>query len=152
MIVSEPIPYFLEPNVGVVDGDLYLRQIPRGNLIFGGGRGVADRKDIVSRPLAQSTLGGWRSAVEAVPAIAGVHAIRTWSGIEGYMPDDIPVIGPSTTTPGLFHAFGFSGHGFQLGPGMGELLAELVVEGRTDTPLDAFAVNRFNESEPNEPV
>jgi sarcosine oxidase subunit beta len=32
------------------------------------------------------------------------------------MPDGIPVLGPNWTISGLFHAFGFSGHGFQLGP------------------------------------
>jgi len=59
------------------------------------------------------------------------------------MPDRIPVVGPSRTTAGLFHAFGFSGHGFQLGPGIGAIMAELIVDGRTDIPLDAFRVDRF---------
>ena len=59
------------------------------------------------------------------------------------MPDDIPVIGPSRTTPGLIHAFGFSGHGFQLGPGMGAVLAELVLDGASPTPLGAFDIGRF---------
>ena len=48
--------------------------------------------------------------------------IRAWSGIEGYCADMLPVIGKSETTPGLFHAFGFCGHGFQLGPGAGAVL------------------------------
>ena len=37
--------------------------------------------------------------------------IRTWTGIEGFMPDSIPVIGMSEKIPELVHAFGFSGHG-----------------------------------------
>jgi sarcosine oxidase subunit beta len=70
--------------------------------------------------------------------------IRTWTGIEGFMPDRIPVIGPSATTPGLIHAFGFSGHGFQLGPVVGEILAELAVDGRSSISVDSFAIQRFN--------
>jgi sarcosine oxidase subunit beta len=59
------------------------------------------------------------------------------------MPDDIPVIGKSRTTSGLFHAFGFSGHGFQLGPVMGVVLSELILDGTTPTPIEAFDIARF---------
>ena len=78
----------------------------------------------------------------------GVRLKLRWSGIEGEMPDEIPVIGPSRTTPGLFHAFGFSGHGFQLGPAMGEILGELVSTGKTDTPIAAFDIGRFASTKP----
>lgn len=52
-------------------------------------------------------------------------------------------MGPSATTPGLFHAFGFSGHGFQLGPGVGDVMAELMVQGRSDIDLSEFSISRF---------
>jgi sarcosine oxidase, subunit beta len=71
--------------------------------------------------------------------------IRSWTGIDGLMPDVLPVMGPSRTTPGLIHAFGFSGHGFMLGPGVGAVLAELVLDGRTDVPLEAFDIARFTQ-------
>ncbi len=143
LMVSEPVRYFIEPNMGVVGGNTYLRQIRRGNIIFGGGRGENDPEHLRSRPLPEPTLAAMRLAVELVPALAGINVIRSWTGIEGEMPDHIPVIGPSRTTPGLFHAFGFSGHGFQLGPAIGAILSELVLDGRTDVPLDPFRVDRF---------
>ena len=34
-------------------------------------------------------------------------------------------MGPSATTPGLHYAFGFNGEGFAIGPGVGEVMAEL---------------------------
>ena len=49
------------------------------------------------------------------------------------------------TTEGLFHAFGFCGHGFQLGPAVGAVMAELIALGRTDTPVEAFTIARFCE-------
>ncbi len=146
MAVTEPVRYFIEPNLGVVGGNVYLRQIRRGNVIIGGGHGESDPAVPWSRPLPEVTLQTLRRAVELVPALAGVNIIRSWSGIDGKMPDRIPVIGPSRTTPGLFHAFGFSGHGFQLGPGIGAIMAELVLDGRTDIPLDAFRIDRFLET------
>ena len=59
------------------------------------------------------------------------------------MPDDIPVIGPSSTEPGVFHAFGFSAHGFQLGPVVGGIVADLVAEGRSAHPIAPFSITRF---------
>ena len=59
------------------------------------------------------------------------------------MPDRNPVIGPSGTTPGLFHAFGFSGHGFQLVPVVGAIIADLVTTGATTREIAAFTPLRL---------
>ena len=59
------------------------------------------------------------------------------------MPDEIPVIGPSKRHEGIFYAFGFSAHGFQLGPAVGETMSELIATGATQTDLTAFAIDRF---------
>jgi sarcosine oxidase subunit beta len=62
------------------------------------------------------------------------------------MPDDIPVIGPSAQSEAAFHAFGFSAHGFQLGPIVGAIIAELVTGGRTNLPIAPFRVDRFSRT------
>ncbi len=141
--VTEPLPPLIGPTVGTLAGDIYLRQVARGNVVFGGGRGIADAaaRRVYTRP--QRTLTHFTLIRRLVPALGHARLIRTWAGIEGYMPDDIPVIGPSRTTPGLFHAFGFCGHGFQLGPGVGSVLAELIVDGHSDVPLEPFHIARF---------
>ena len=143
MVVSEPIDYFFEPVLGMFNDKIYLRQIPRGNVIFGGGRGDASTETNRSHVRPENTL--WTSALATrlIPRLAGVNIIRVWSGIEGDMADGQPALGPSRTTDGLYHAFGFSGHGFQLGPAVGAVLAELIVDGRTETAIDAFDIGRF---------
>lgn len=143
MCVTEPLPYFMVPNFGVCGGGAYVRQIVRGNVIFGGGRGTADRERVRANPVAAASLDGFRQTIALVPRLRHAQVIRTWTGIEGDMPDGIPVMGPSRTTPGLFHAFGFSGHGFQLGPAVGAVLCELILDGSTPTPIDAFDIGRF---------
>ncbi|MDQ6639101.1 MAG: FAD-binding oxidoreductase [Pseudomonadota bacterium] len=145
MLVTEPLPFFVSRSIGVCGGGVYLRQIARGNAILGGGDGWGDAESSRSRPLAETSLAAIASAIALVPALAGSHVIRTWAGIDGEMPDLIPVIGLSATTPNLVHAFGFSGHGFQLGPVVGEIIAELVTEGRSASPLAPFAIERFAE-------
>ena len=57
-----------------------------------------------------------RTVHDLFPVMRTAQIVRAWAGIEARMPDDIPVIGPSSTSDGVFHAFGFSAHGFQLGP------------------------------------
>jgi sarcosine oxidase subunit beta len=143
MLVTEPLPFFIERSIGVVGGDIYVRQVRRGNVIFGGGRGIGDTVDLLARPDSEESLAGMMRTLDLVPGLAGAQLIRTWSGLDGEMPDHIPIIGPSDTTPGLIHAFGFSGHGFQLGPAIGEIIAELVIDGRSRSPLRPFAIKRF---------
>ncbi|WP_434622343.1 NAD(P)/FAD-dependent oxidoreductase [Azospirillum sp. B2RO_4] len=142
MAVTEPLPRFLDVNIGVEGGGVYGRQVPRGNVVVGGGRGFALDADR-ARPQRDAVLSLMRDAAELFPQLRHAHVIRCWTGVEGYTPDRNPVIGPSRTTPGLLHAFGFSGAGFQIGPGVGQTLAELVTSGETPMPLEPFRIDRF---------
>jgi glycine/D-amino acid oxidase-like deaminating enzyme len=77
------------------------------------------------------------------PVMRGAHIVRCWAGIEARMPDDIPVIGPSSTGEGVFHAFGFSAHGSAHGPIVGAIIAELITGGKTNVPIAPFRIDRF---------
>jgi glycine/D-amino acid oxidase-like deaminating enzyme len=148
MLVTEPLPYTITKSIGVCGGDVYVRQIKRGNVIFGGGRGWGDVELGTARPATTSMFGGSSRALDIIPALRSANVIRAWSGTDGETPDHIPVIGPSQTTPGLVHAFGFSGHGFQLGPVIGEIIAELVTQGRSTSPIEPFSIARFAAGPP----
>ncbi|AJP57893.1 FAD-dependent oxidoreductase [Pandoraea vervacti] len=141
MWVTEPLPMFVGHSLGVYGGGVYARQVERGNCVIGGGRGTGDGE--YAQPSAETTRAVMREACALLPALRNALLIRTWSGVEGETPDDNPIIGMSRTTPRLVHAFGFSGGGFLLAPGVGEVLADLVTLGETPTPIDAFAVDRF---------
>ena len=144
---TEPFPYMIEPSIQMVDGSVIARQVRRGNVIFAGY--PRTKADLVSnRAFAPpfKTLNGMKHLAQVVPALRSCNVIRVWSGIEGYLPDMLPVIGPSATTPGVLHAFGFCGHGFQLGPGVGLCLSEIIIDGATETPLDPFSIARFQKA------
>ena len=142
--VTEPAPYFIEPTIQRVGSPVVVRQIPRGNVIIAGKpRGIANNVTNRAYVAPTSTLANMRKALEVVPSLRSLNLIRVWSGIEAGLPDNLPVIGPSLTTPGLFHAFGFSGHGFQVGPAVGVVLSELVIDGRTETAIEPFTMARF---------
>ena len=144
MGVTEPLPFFLRWSLGVEGGGLYCRQVRRGNVVFGGGRGyLLDGQR--ARSSHVSILAQLPQLAALLPRLRTAHVIRTWSGTEGYLPDNQPVLGASTCRAGLFHAFGFAGAGFQLGPGVGDVMAELIAEGRTSTPIDSLSINRFRK-------
>jgi hypothetical protein len=50
--------------------------------------------------------------------------------------------GPSGRVSGLYYAFGFCGHGFQLGLGVGDVMSELIDTGTTTTPIEPFKIGR----------
>ena len=142
MAVTEPLPVFMNLSLGVEGGGIYARQALRGNCVIGGSRGFA-LDELRARPTREAIGLVLARSVELLPALRHAHVIRTWSGTEGYLPDHEPVISLSQTTPGLIHAFGFAGSGFQTGPAVGEVLAELVCHGRSSTPVEAFSIARF---------
>jgi sarcosine oxidase subunit beta len=143
MAVTEPLPMFMNLSLGVEGGGIYARQAPRGNCVIGGSRGFA-LDALRARPSRDAITLVLRGTVELLPRLRHAHIIRSWSGTEGYLPDHEPVIGPSATQPGLIHGFGFAGAGFQLGPAVGEVLAELVQCGASSTPIAAFSISRFS--------
>jgi sarcosine oxidase subunit beta len=141
--VTEPLPYRIEPVLGFVGGDFYLRQTLRGNILFGSGQGRATADSLRSRPLPESMRRGAQIAIEFIPGLAHVPIIRAWTGVDGDTADGVCVVGPSETHPGLHHAFGFNGHGFLLGPGVGAVLTELIVDGKTGTEISGLGIERF---------
>lgn len=62
----------------------------------------------------------------AFPILRGIPMKQAWGGLIDSTPDAIPVISSVEELPGFFLATGFSGHGFALGPGAGQLAAEIV--------------------------
>ncbi|MFD2262883.1 NAD(P)/FAD-dependent oxidoreductase [Lacibacterium aquatile] len=143
MVVTERAAARITPVVSSHGQKLSFKQTAQGTLLIGGGsqgKLAADRQsasvDVVA--LASSV----KAAVRLFPSTGGVRIVRTWAGMEAMTDDHVPVIGFSHVVEGLVHAFGFSGHGFQLVPSVGRLLADLVCEGKTHHDLSAFDPRR----------
>ena len=106
MGVTEPLPYRIGPVVGVASTDeregMYLRQVKRGNIVFGGGwRGPALPDILRAYMTLRTRCASCRCCAAWCRRWARCAPIRTWSGIEGYLPDDLPIMGPSGKVSGL---------------------------------------------------
>ena len=73
--------------------------------------------------------------VDLMPRLANIRVRRTWRGLYPMTPDGSPLVGWSQEVEGYLLAAGMCGQGFMLGPGLGELLARMVL--RQTTPDDA---------------
>ncbi|MDW6021138.1 FAD-binding oxidoreductase [Mesorhizobium sp. BAC0120] len=148
LMISERVAPFLSQVISAAVAPLSFKQFANGTVLIGGGyEGRAhpdvNRTDLDFRKLSRNA----KTVYDLFPVMRGARIIRAWAGIEGRMSDGIPVIGPSQAETGLFHAFGFSAHGFQLGPIVGSIVADLIIDGTTELPIDAFSIRRFNASE-----
>jgi sarcosine oxidase subunit beta len=78
---------------------------------------------------------------------ANPSVAHTYAGCYDVTPDWNPVIAP-VGFDGLFLAAGFSGHGFKISPAVGDLMADLVIEGDSRdelVPASDFRLERFAE-------
>ena len=86
-------------------------------------------------------------ALERLPLLERA-AIRTgWGGLYEDTPDKHPIVGPVDGVAGFVSAAGFSGHGVMHAPAIGELVAELVVDGRPSLDLAPLRASRFAEGD-----
>jgi len=113
-------------------------------VIGGGHRGRADSETGLTELEFSRLAVSARSAAAVFPIMRTATLVRCWAGIEGFTPDDLPFIGPSRSSPNAFHSFGFCGHGFQLGPAVGSITAQLVTTGSTNLPIEPFRIDRFS--------
>ncbi|MDP6342651.1 MAG: FAD-dependent oxidoreductase [Alphaproteobacteria bacterium] len=144
LMVTAPLPPFVEPVIGAQGRALSFKQTGAGTVVIGGGyraRALPEenRTELDFRELKLSA----RTVAELFPIMRQADIVRCWAGLEAITPDGIPVIGPSAREDGLIHLFGFCGHGFQLGPITGRIVADLLTSGQTDLPIAPFAVDRF---------
>jgi sarcosine oxidase subunit beta len=146
MMVTQAVPRFVEPVVGLASRKLSLKQMANGTVVIGGG--FEGKPDVATGKTALDVQGLAKSAeitCTIFPILRGACLVRAWAGIDGEAADKIPVIGRSLVHEGLTHAFGFSGHGFQLMPAVGRALADLIRTGQPGLPLLPFSPGRFDK-------
>ncbi|UCC13576.1 MAG: FAD-dependent oxidoreductase, partial [Gammaproteobacteria bacterium] len=71
--------------------------------------------------------------------VAAVTCLYTMSADQHFVIDCVP------DTPAIAFAAGFSGHGYKFAPVIGELLADLALEGCSELPANFLRLGRFTE-------
>jgi len=83
------------------------------------------------------------AAARRLPVLAELPVQSSWWGWYDVSPDWNALVGEAPGVSRFLYATGFSGHGFQQAPAVGEHLAELVVGREPTLDLSAFSTERF---------
>jgi glycine/D-amino acid oxidase-like deaminating enzyme len=89
---------------------------------------------------------------QSYPAFQGAKVEQSWAGMIDATPDAVPVIDRIERMPGLFLASGFSGHGFGIGPGAGQLMAEIMLGETPCVDPAPFRFARFSDGTGARPI
>jgi sarcosine oxidase subunit beta len=107
----------------VADPDSFNERVDF-DTVAGYGERVARRYPLMERG---TSAGGWASLYDITP---------DWHAIMGALPD----------VEGLYCVAGTSGHGFKLGPAVGEMVTDLIVNGeKPQADINLFSAGRFAE-------
>ena len=141
--VSEPWPVVLNGIlIQHVGRRLTLKQTQYGTFIIGGGwRGRLDRTTGRKSTLWDSLVGNTWVAARVLPILRDVRIIRTWGGMIATTPERTPIIGEYPRVKGFYILY--AGAGFTLGPVVGRLMAELLLNGKTSLPIGAYDPERY---------
>ena len=138
VIVTEPAAQPVMRHLLLHSGrHVSIKQNATGHVVIGGA--WPGELDTLRRPrnLRGSIEGNLHVAGTVLRALAGLHVIRAWTGVNVQIPG--PILGEDPRQPGLFHAVTFNG--WTLAPVVGRLIAE-AVRGRGGPPA-VFSPGRF---------
>ncbi len=107
-------------------------------------RGERCHPDTVERAVDPAEVAHMRDVLrDAVPDVATGAFVRGSACTYTLTPDRHFVIGTHPAHPQVSIACGFSGHGFKFAPVIGEVLADLALDGGTAYPIGLFAPKRL---------
>jgi sarcosine oxidase, subunit beta len=87
-----------------------------------------------------------------IPALSGVPIDRDlcWSGLYEMSPDHHAIVGRAPQTSNFYLANGSSGHGVMHAPALGQILSEMILDGKASIDVEALRPERFAEGRPNQ--
>jgi len=134
--ITEPVRRFFEPMIVDIrpeegSANYYFYQNAEGQIVF---CITPDPKifgkdiDCTSVFLPQVI----KRMIHIYPRLRNIRVRRTWRGLYPMTPDGFPIVGFTREVSNLLLAVGMCGQGFMIGPGLGEILAEIIVDESRD--------------------
>jgi sarcosine oxidase subunit beta len=141
-MITEQAPRIIPHMIMSVKRNLTVKQLDHGSILIGGGwKAIGDRKSFTKRVSYESLKGNAQVACRTIPALQDFNIVRCWAGLEGRSPDLLPLMGNVKSLPGFYSATCVRG-GFTMGPAIGKIISEIIVQGKTTFPVKAFDINR----------
>lgn len=154
LYITEPLPGIRneQPICRVIDANVYVRPC-WGGLMLGGYetnplpfemRDATPEFQIADMPLDLQVLRGLADLVrDQFPILQAVPLQTYRGGLPTMTADGKHIVGAVPGAEGFYTATGCIVGGLSISPGMGENLAQLILTGTSDIPLDIYSVARF---------
>ncbi len=141
MIVTERAPPLVDHLIAHADRHLSLKQTANGGLLIGGGWSAGFSPAMrMNTALRGSIEGNLWVATRVLPALRGLHMLRSWAGMNVNI-DGAPILGEVPGVAGFFNAV--TSNGYTLAPIVARTVAELITQGRTELDVSAYRIERF---------
>jgi sarcosine oxidase subunit beta len=124
---EDPLPHELPLTIDFDSGFYFQREGRR--LLFGGR--VPTLEELAP------------DAVRRLPLLETLPIKPGWWGYYAMSPDHNAIVGAATSPAGVLYATGFSGHGFQQAPVIGDYLAHLALDETPPFDLSPLSLERF---------
>lgn len=132
LLVTEALPQLVKYPTG------NTRQTRRGNILLGTTYEANQPERITTIKGAHRVA---NNSLQRYPRLKDVQIIRHFAGVRPLPRDGKPYLGPVRRVPGLYIATSHSG--ITLAPVHGKVISELILDGKTDVPLDLYRPERF---------
>ena len=154
LMITEPMPGIRneQPICRVIDANVYVRPC-WGGLMLGGYesnplpfemRDASPEFQIAEMPLDLGVLRGLAAAVsEQFPGLEDAPLQQYRGGLPTMTADGKHIVGAVPGAEGFYAATGCIVGGLSISPGMGEMLAQVILTGSSKIPLAIFAIDRF---------
>jgi len=155
LFITEPMPGIRneQPICRVIDANVYVRPC-WGGLMLGGYeanplpfemRDASPQFQIADMPLDAQVLRGLARAVRAqFPRLEDAPLQLYRGGLPTMTADGKHIVGAVPGAEGFYTVTGCVVGGLSISPGMGEMLAQLILTGASEIALDLYSVSRFS--------
>ncbi|OQY29989.1 MAG: sulfurtransferase [Candidatus Cloacimonetes bacterium 4572_55] len=133
--ITEPVKPFLKPMIVDIrpekgSANYYFYQNKEGQVVFcitlnPKIPGLDTDSSSIFLPMVIKRM------VNLYPRLRNLRVRRTWRGLYPMTPDGFPIVSFPKEIDNLLLTVGMCGQGFMIGPGLGEMLAEIIVD-KTD--------------------
>ena len=155
LMITEPLPGVrnTQPICRVIDANVYVRPC-WGGLMLGGYetnplpfemRDAAPEFQIADMPLDESVLRKLADLTrDQFPVLQNAPLQVYRGGLPTMTADGRHIVGAVPGAEGFYTATGCVVGGLSISPGIGEALAQVILTGTSDIPLDIFSITRFS--------
>ncbi len=118
----------------------YVAPKPNGTLLLGT---TEERVGFDKRVTEEGRQHIVEVALRLVPGLQDAQEMHAIAGLRPITPDGMPIIGKALHLENVYVATGHGRRGVTLSPATGQAIADLVLRGATDVPIQPFSPRRF---------